>query len=111
MRSDHWNFLANLLGTPTPAEPPKKKEEKPSAADTPPAVPVAEQAAPEQTTSQRGEAETAAEEEVSFAEEAFDTIRASGEQILDALAAAVPPQILPGFGPSADEEPSIDEPR
>ena len=27
MRSDHWNFLANLLGTPGPAAPPKPTED------------------------------------------------------------------------------------
>ncbi len=51
MRSDHWNFLANLLGTPGPAEPPKKsapktEAKKPEAKTPEAAKPVAESPKP-----------------------------------------------------------------
>lgn len=102
MKSDHWNFLANLLGTPSPAEPPRKeKEEKTKeSASSEKQPPQAESPArPSDSDRERAQAPVA--------ESARKPEPASGEDILDALSAAVPPQVLPGFGSAArDEEPA-----
>ena len=75
MRSDHWNFLANLLGTPGPAEPPKKASEpSKKAAETP----VADKAAAEKPV-----AKAAAEK--SFVEKSFV------EKVADKFAEALSP--------------------
>ena len=85
MRSDHWNFLANLLGTPGPAEPPKETDP--------------ESAEPESATGSGNECERHAEKRRSptrdTAQPDSDTAqplkrrcttdRTSGAEVLDAL--------------------------
>ncbi len=98
MRSDHWNFLANLLGTPSPAGPPKKKKEEEKPESAAPKVEAEKVQVSEPVT----KSEPTAEREEETREGGLEL--PSGEEILDALAAAVPPQILPGFGPSKEDE-------
>ena len=92
MRSDHWNFLANLLGTPGPAEPPKEEKQ----VETPPASD-----APEADLSHQDDAE---------ASRPSDSPAASSEEnVLDALKTVEPEARVPGFESSESEE-LIDEP-
>ena len=86
MRSDHWNFLANLLGTPGPAQPPKQKEEP---AKREPAQQESEPELVEEPT------EEPTEEPIAFSPESSDS------------------EDLPGFGgfgiqTDADDEPTED---
>ncbi len=95
MRSDHWNFLANLLGAggssgaskkntepnPPVAEVPKLKSE-------PKAIPP-KSTRPSPVTSESIEAEPQ-----------------SVDDVLEALRSVTPPQKIPGFGPPKKSEPA-----
>ena len=87
MRSDHWNFLANLLGTPGPAEPPQEKE----------AEPTPSTAAKQDVTRERAIPGEAAEQ--NSHDEPSSTID-SAEDVIEALTSAVTSPRLPGFGPA-----------
>ena len=80
MKSDNWNFLSNLLGTPSPSEPPEEAEKK-------------------QESAERSAEGTQSSEETASEESAGD----SGDRnVLDALRTAVPASVLPGFGATAE---------
>ncbi|MEE2934719.1 MAG: hypothetical protein VYA84_01855 [Planctomycetota bacterium] len=107
MKSDHWNFLANLLGTPGPVDRSKrdekaKKEEQPNRpasedAAANKASPAAEQTAPQvEAAAELTPTTAAAKTEKSAPAE-------TGKNVLEALTEAVPPKILPGFGASEEE--------
>ncbi|TWU01331.1 hypothetical protein [Stieleria varia] len=97
MSSDHWNFLANLLGTPGPAKPPKKKNDDP-----------APQAAEEKpTTDPDSDAETASKPAFPAAQPSSGDTPSSVD-VLDALTAAVPAETLPGFG-VRDSDPALED--
>ena len=85
MKSDNWNFLSNLLGTPSPSEPPEEAEKK-------------------EESSAEGSTESA-----KSAGEAVGDGDEGGQNVLDALRAEVPASILPGFGASSEPE-SVDRP-
>lgn len=88
MRSDHWNFLANLLGTPGSSQPASKSASK-SAVDKPEAGKEKELTPAPARTETRPPA-------------AGDQPAPAVEEVLEALQSAVPPAVLPGFStPSA----------
>ena len=126
MRSDHWNFLANLLGAPGSAEPPK--EEKPTKAPAESAEPEADSAEAVADEAVAGDddapSKSAAGEgrpgEVVAEAPKRDTDRprvrpeadppaeepAAGD-VLQALVAPTPPPKLPGFG-VPEEDPDLE---
>ncbi len=88
MTSDNWNFLANLLGTPEPADPPSEKETKDEAtADQP----IAD------NTDESGEGlnKPVADSESS---NRSPSSLPEGDEVLEALTSVTPPPSLPGFG-------------
>ena len=89
MRSDHWNFLANLLGTPGPAEPPIEAEKKEVEPKSPAESPVEEVI----------DAEASIETENAGRETAQPdhAAESDGASVLDALKATVPTELVPGF--------------
>ncbi len=100
MRSDHWNFLANLLGTPGPAEPPKEESKKEEHVE--PAPP----AQPKPTEQPAAKSDADDESEVSQWD---DDSEPSEESVLDALKTIAPQNILPGFiSPVAEERSDVE---
>lgn len=121
MKSDHWNFLANLLGTPGPAksqEGKKPKAEKSAEktlsepieephvddsgesandVDSPPSTPSSE-------TTQGEESDLSIDAQHSSTDASdgeFEKI--TREDVLGALVSTAPPKTLPGFG-AGDED-------
>ena len=126
MKSDHWNFLANLLGTPGPAKPREEKAKKQKPAESAP-VDTPQPTKAEQEVSSDLAANSGSEEEPkasvdehdsTFVEENAGSVDAVAEKntkakksepitredVLDALTASEPPNILPGFGAVSDDE-------
>ncbi|MCP4891340.1 MAG: hypothetical protein GY904_32695, partial [Planctomycetaceae bacterium] len=112
MKSDHWNFLANLLGTPGPVDRSKKddkskkenKSKRPASEDAAAteATPATEQTAPQ------AETEVELEPTPVAAKTEKPASADTGKNVLEALTEAVPPKVLPGFG--ATEEDEAEEP-
>ncbi len=122
MRSDHWNFLANLLGAPGAAEPPKEAEPpaaEPTETEQEAPAPVAA-AAEEVRSRPEPDEPTVPPEAESIDFGSFDEpSSASGssevadadkaDDVLEALTAVTPPPKLPGFGVLDDQEPDAVE--
>lgn len=133
MKSDHWNFLANLLGTPGPAKPRDEKAKKADPSETKQPESGVELS---QKTEAREEPKPAVKPQLTSKGKADDTgIQVQGDQIspepdlktetaggtdaepitrediLDALTASAPPKVLPGFGLDVqDDQPnSLDQ--
>ena len=112
MIPDNWNFLANLLGTPEPAEPPAKpeddaKQEQSAAAEsTSPAAQPAGQAdaLDEADALDASDLQPTGETDSS---EPGDSATVA-EEVLTALTSVTPPPSLPGFG-VRDADPKLDE--
>ncbi len=112
MRSDHWNFLANLLGASNSSDSPKKKAapKKPVAPSPEPETSKAESSR-KQSSSDLASKETAPQPTEQGERPKRQnlptpvTSKTSGdapksvEDVLDALRSATPPQNIPGFGP------------
>ncbi|MEC8474292.1 MAG: hypothetical protein VXZ38_06575, partial [Planctomycetota bacterium] len=119
MKSDHWNFLANLLGTPGPAKSQEEKKTKQPSSDQGEDNAIASPSPESQITSDgppsSGEAlKTPSEDEPDVAaepvaaskpaNEADPSIEPNSEKkitredVLDALTSTTPPKVLPGFG-------------
>ncbi len=117
MRSDHWNFLANLLGTSGSSDSPKKKAPKPK--------PVVSSSEPDKSKAESTSSSSSlAHDSKESSEGGFGsserpqrrhaptpvTSESSGdspknvEDVLDALRSATPPQKIPGFGPPKKTE-------
>jgi len=120
MRSDHWNFLANLLGTPGPAEPPKKEKEKSARAAARDVQGEVEEESERSQSLQVDKTTPVAAESGELPSEAdfkrtpshppagdsqaVDVDEAAAPdsvmEVIEALTSAVVPQQLPGFGPA-----------
>lgn len=125
MKSDHWNFLANLLGTPGPAKSQEEKKTKQPSSDQGEDNTIAGPSPESQVMSEEppssGEAlKTPSGEEPdvtaepvtasSPADEAGPSSepesgkKITREDVLDALTSTTPPKVLPGFGAPEESE-------
>ncbi len=132
MKSDHWNFLANLLGTPGPAKSQEEKKNKQPSSDQGEDNTIASPS-PESQIASDGpsnsgemlktppvEEPDVTEELVTASSPADETDpsiepesgkKITREDVLDALTSTTPPKVLPGFGApeESEEETSLEQ--
>ena len=130
MKSDHWNFLANLLGTPGPAKSQEEKKNKKVAASDSDVEQTAATSDPSQDSSASPVEATAGEAQAESSQPTSSEAKKTSEpdfsteiknqaasnddsvtpakpitreDVLDALTSTEPPKILPGFGLSESD--------
>ncbi len=109
MIPDNWNFLANLLGTPEPAEPPAKPEDDAKQEQSAAAESTSSAAQPPGQTDAVDETGAADVQPTGETDSSAPGDSATvAEEVLTALTSVTPPPSLPGFG-VRDADPKLDE--
>lgn len=118
---DHWNLLSSLLGTPKPIDPPEETADKSSSAEQPTErqPPSSSPTAEESSADDPSVSDVPAADSPGFAAPQPPQVTGGaaaerrgddpGSDVLEALTAAVPPTVLPGFG-AADQDREPAEP-